>query len=120
MSLFVTVRLQRPAFMVWVKKALLFKGQEKAALGDLRLAVDELTSHTTEAWASGLLPTVQRPCMLAYAAAGSRIQVSLSMQPFCGFLLLHLLMHVCGALYVSTDRHTYVQLIRCLRLPVAS
>eukprot|EP00198_Chlamydomonas_reinhardtii_P009770 XP_001699107.1 predicted protein [Chlamydomonas reinhardtii] len=73
-SLFVTVRLQRPAFMVWVKKALLFKGQEKAALGDLRLAVDELTSHTTEAWASGLLPTVQRPCMLAYAAAGSRIQ----------------------------------------------
>lgn len=71
-----TVRLQRPDFMVWVKKALLFKGEEKAdPPGSLPLAVDELTSNTTEAWAAGLLPAVPRPCMLAYAAAGSRLQV---------------------------------------------
>eukprot|EP00198_Chlamydomonas_reinhardtii_P013666 XP_001703003.1 predicted protein [Chlamydomonas reinhardtii] len=69
------VRLQRPDFMVWVKKALLFKGEEKAdPPGSLPLAVDELTSNTTEAWAAGLLPAVPRPCMLAYAAAGSRLQ----------------------------------------------
>ncbi|KAG2433017.1 hypothetical protein HXX76_008744 [Chlamydomonas incerta] len=63
-------RLQRPDFLFWVNNALLLKGEERAAAGDLNIAVNELATKTTEAWAAGLLPNVPRPCMLAYAAAG--------------------------------------------------
>jgi hypothetical protein len=68
----------RPDFMCWVNGALLFKGEEKASEADLPLAVEELKGKISDTWAGGLLPGVQAPCMLAFAAAGPQLQVRLA------------------------------------------
>lgn len=64
--------------MVWVKKKLLLKGEEKAAGADLWEAQAELLHKMNEAWVEGTVrvgANVRRPCVVAYAAAGCLVQV---------------------------------------------
>lgn len=70
-----TAERKRPDFLCWVKGALMFKGEEKALSSELHLAISELTSKMSTVWAKGLLPHLQPPCMLAFAAAGTILQV---------------------------------------------
>lgn len=63
-----------PDFCCWVSGALLFKGEE-AAEGEFEAAVVKLTSKICDVWAAGVVPGVAPPAMLAYAAAGTVIQV---------------------------------------------
>eukprot|EP00198_Chlamydomonas_reinhardtii_P010004 XP_001699341.1 predicted protein [Chlamydomonas reinhardtii] len=72
-----TTERKRPDFLCWVKGALMFKGEEKALSSELHLAISELTSKMSTVWAKGLLPHLQPPCMLAFAAAGTILQALL-------------------------------------------
>ncbi|KXZ55771.1 hypothetical protein GPECTOR_2g1321 [Gonium pectorale] len=64
----------RPDFMCWVDGALLLKGEETAPEADMGAAVEQLRDRLSVAWDEGLLPGVQPPCMLGYAAAGHKLQ----------------------------------------------
>ncbi len=46
------------------------------AEGEFETAVLKLTAKICDVWAPGMMPGVAPPCMLAYAAAGTTIQVS--------------------------------------------
>lgn len=72
----------RPDFLCWVNGALLLKGEEKATDAGLKDAVAELQDKMSRAWVDGTVQQrqggaddVPSPCMLAYAAAGSKLQV---------------------------------------------
>ena len=64
MVLCTIVKLCSPDFLCWVNNALLFKGEEKAASGDLHLAAKELVDKMSVAWVKDLLPNHRMPCML--------------------------------------------------------
>ena len=65
----------RPDFLCWVDGALVFKGEEKALSAQLGDAIHELTTKISTVWAAGLVLGKRPPCMLAYAAAGTILQV---------------------------------------------
>ncbi|PNW83402.1 hypothetical protein CHLRE_05g244550v5 [Chlamydomonas reinhardtii] len=76
-----TVGQLRPDFLCWVNGALLLKGEEKATDAGLKDAVAELQDKMSRAWVDGTVQQrqggaddVPSPCMLAYAAAGSKLQ----------------------------------------------
>ena len=67
------IRGQRPALLVWVNRALLFKGEEKASSCDLHVAESALLTKMTSTWS----PLAFGECtyQLGYAAAGSRLNL---------------------------------------------
>ncbi|KXZ55066.1 hypothetical protein GPECTOR_3g223 [Gonium pectorale] len=69
-----TEKRLRPDFLFWCKNVLIFKGEEKALAADFESAVDELRTKMSRSWKPELLPGVNMPCMLAYAAAGNLLQ----------------------------------------------
>ena len=59
--------------MLWVKNALLFKGEEKATARELQAALDELISKMTSTWDSKVYGNCG--CMIAYAVAGNLLSI---------------------------------------------
>lgn len=65
---------QRPAFLMWHNNALVFKGEETADEKHFAAAVAKLSSRMDQAWDPALPVGAKQPCMLAYVAAGSKLQ----------------------------------------------
>lgn len=65
---------KRPDFLLWIKGALLFKGEEKKAATLLLAGRKELMDKMTNTWSSSVYGACKY--MFAYVVAGYRLEIN--------------------------------------------